>query len=287
MNVYFELVRLPAALSAPGDSLLGASTAKTRKPARSAGLAASSVLLYTAGMALNDYADRHVDAEERPNRPIPSGRISAMRALAVGAGLMASGIAVATVTDARRGFVRSSMVAAAVLSYDFVAKNSPLGPPVMASCRFLDIVMGSDNIREALVPASIVAAHTVAITGVSAFEVAGGTATVGKASAAATATVAAATVTTALVKPSPHKVLQVAGAAASAGLYAGPSIKASLTAIKDPAPGRLQAIVGKGVMGMIPLQGALTSAMGRMPVGAAITALWPVGRMFAKRRRVT
>ena len=32
--------------------------------------------LYTAGMALNDVIDAPIDAMERPNRPIPSGRIS-------------------------------------------------------------------------------------------------------------------------------------------------------------------------------------------------------------------
>ena len=57
-----ELVRLPAVLSVPGDSLLGgASAGAGRNPARTAGLAASSCLLYLAGMALNDYADRDVD----------------------------------------------------------------------------------------------------------------------------------------------------------------------------------------------------------------------------------
>ena len=43
---------------------------------RTAGLVASSSCLYLAGMALNDYADRDVDAVERPGRPIPSGRVS-------------------------------------------------------------------------------------------------------------------------------------------------------------------------------------------------------------------
>ena len=33
-------------------------------------------MLYCAGMVLNDYWDRHIDAKERPQRPIPSGRVS-------------------------------------------------------------------------------------------------------------------------------------------------------------------------------------------------------------------
>lgn len=48
---------------------------------------------YCAGMALNDYWDRAVDAEERPSRPIPSGQVSPKQArrlflLLFGAGLV-------------------------------------------------------------------------------------------------------------------------------------------------------------------------------------------------------
>ena len=39
-------------------------------------LAAASVLLYAAGVVLNDVADVEVDRSERPERPIPSGRIA-------------------------------------------------------------------------------------------------------------------------------------------------------------------------------------------------------------------
>jgi 4-hydroxybenzoate polyprenyltransferase len=34
-------------------------------------------LFYTGGMYLNDAFDADIDARERPNRPIPSGQISA------------------------------------------------------------------------------------------------------------------------------------------------------------------------------------------------------------------
>jgi len=74
-----ELVRAPAALSVPGDVLAGATAAGTLGP-RTAALAAASVCLYWAGMAANDWADRELDARERPERPIPSGTNSSRRA---------------------------------------------------------------------------------------------------------------------------------------------------------------------------------------------------------------
>lgn len=70
------LVRLPAVLSVPGDVLLGAAMSGRRTGGRTLLLTGSSSLLYLAGMALNDWADREVDARERPERPIPSGRVA-------------------------------------------------------------------------------------------------------------------------------------------------------------------------------------------------------------------
>src|SRR5581483_1580159 len=95
-----ELVRAPAALSVPGDVLAGAAAAGTLAgPAgwgvRTCGLCAASVCLYWAGMAANDWADRAVDATERPSRPIPSGRVPAGTALGVAAGLSAAGLTLA------------------------------------------------------------------------------------------------------------------------------------------------------------------------------------------------
>ena len=86
-----ELVRLPAVLSVPGDVLVGAAASgQVRDVPRAAGLAAASSCLYLAGMALNDYADREVDAVERPGRPIPSGRVTPGFALGLAGGLTAA-----------------------------------------------------------------------------------------------------------------------------------------------------------------------------------------------------
>ena len=89
-----ELVRLPAALTVPGDTLAGAAAAG-RVDRRAAVLPLASVSLYWAGMALNDWADRDLDAVERPERPIPSGRVRPGTALASppGSPRPASGIA--------------------------------------------------------------------------------------------------------------------------------------------------------------------------------------------------
>ena len=57
-------------------------------------------LLYMAGMVLNDVYDFEVDARRRPERPLPSGRITARRALAWGLASSAIGTAVLAVGGA-------------------------------------------------------------------------------------------------------------------------------------------------------------------------------------------
>ena len=87
-----ELVRLPAVLTVPGDVFLGAAAAGWPEGRGAAlGIGSGSALQYLAGMALNDYADREVDAVERPHRPIPSGRVTAGFALGLAASLTGPG----------------------------------------------------------------------------------------------------------------------------------------------------------------------------------------------------
>ncbi|MCE0539979.1 UbiA family prenyltransferase, partial [Kineosporia rhizophila] len=197
MNPYAELVRLPAVLSAPGDPLLGAASGAAPSVRETSAAVASSALAYMAGMALNDFADRHIDAAERPHRPIPSGRISSNQALAVGVGLLAADLAVAWTCSGRRAALYSLATGTVVLTYDFAAKNTAAGPWAMAACRFLDVQRGSPSFRAGLWPASLVAAHTYVITRVSRDEVGGSTPALAHASAASTAAIAAATLLTA------------------------------------------------------------------------------------------
>ena len=51
-------------------------------------------LFYVGGMYLNDAFDAGIDAVERPERPIPSGQVSAETVFAAGFGMLALGLAV-------------------------------------------------------------------------------------------------------------------------------------------------------------------------------------------------
>jgi 4-hydroxybenzoate polyprenyltransferase len=104
-------------------------------------LAAASACLYLAGMVLNDFFDRDIDALERPERPIPSGEVTPGTALALGTALMGGGIGLGAWYSTTAGAVAAAL-ACAILLYDGALKSSPLGPLAMGACRFLNVCLG-------------------------------------------------------------------------------------------------------------------------------------------------
>ncbi len=109
-------------------------------------LLGASGCLYTAGMVLNDVFDAEIDARERPDRPIPSGRIPWEIARLVGFELLIVGMALGWGVSYLDGSLRAGLVAtllaAAILLYDQALKKTPAAPLVMGSCRFLNVLLG-------------------------------------------------------------------------------------------------------------------------------------------------
>ncbi|MFC9063331.1 SCO3242 family prenyltransferase, partial [Streptomyces sp. NPDC057074] len=141
-GAWAELLRLPALFTVPGDALAGAAAAGVRPGRRTLLAIGSSLCLYEAGMALNDWADRAEDAVERPHRPIPSGRIRPAAALAAACGLTGAGLALAAAAG-RPALAVAAPLAGSVWAYDLVLKHTPAGPAAMAAARGLDLLLGA------------------------------------------------------------------------------------------------------------------------------------------------
>jgi 4-hydroxybenzoate polyprenyltransferase len=275
-----DLVRAPAALSVPGDVVVGAAAAGVLDR-RTGGLAGASVCLYWAGMAANDWADRDLDAVERPDRPIPSGRVPAPVALGLAAGLTVAGVAISGAVGGRRALAVAGPLAAAVWAYDLWAKNTVAGPLAMAACRTLDVLHGASTGRIArAVPAALtIGVHTYTVTALSRGEVGGTRPRVAAATLATTAAVAGAAIRPDAAAPS--------GAAATvAGLlvadYARRYARAQARVLGDPAPPRVRAAVGAGITALPALQGALTARTGAIRAGLTVAAAAPLGRALAR-----
>jgi len=258
---YLRLVRAPAVFSALGDPIAGLLLDDGDFSSEQASrLSAASAMLYLAGMALNDLADREEDARDRPERPIPSGAVSPRAAALIGGSLLLGGV-----LAARRGGARwtGPALAAMIVAYDFQLKRSAmLGPVAMGACRALSLLMGVEashgvvtrrGTEGALQLGAYVAGLTMIARGETgaartrelragaglvagallATAVRGGPASL--AWSAATAALAGPTVRRAVVQPSPRTV----GPAVGALIRAIPALDGGIAGASGPAPAML------------------------------------------------
>lgn len=126
-----------------------------------AALMVASLALYSFGMVLNDLNDFQQDSEQRPQRPLPSGRVSRKTATVFAGGLLlmgcvAMGVAcyfdqtsddVHVTLDATRrigaavGVFLSVLIA--IVLYDSVLKSTILSPFLMGLCRGGNLLLGA------------------------------------------------------------------------------------------------------------------------------------------------
>jgi 4-hydroxybenzoate polyprenyltransferase len=145
-RAYFELLRFPAVFTAVADVMMGyLVTHGDLEPLPVFLLLATvSSCLYLAGMVLNDAYDADVDNIERPERPIPSGRVQLSTAFFLGWVLMFAGLASAgaIVLLLHAGpLCIAGLLAYCVYLYDRLGKRT-IGPIMIGFCRALNVLLG-------------------------------------------------------------------------------------------------------------------------------------------------
>jgi 4-hydroxybenzoate polyprenyltransferase len=167
---YLRLFRIPNVFTAIADSAMalavagvvgvsvisasGATSSAANYPALAL-LFLATILLYTSGMVLNDVFDFEQDLKERPQRPLPSGKIDRGFAKQLGFVMWGAGGVAAPLAvwlqggDVRMALVFTVCLMASILVYDAGGKRSYVGPYIMGSCRSFNILtvlcMGSDR----------------------------------------------------------------------------------------------------------------------------------------------
>jgi hypothetical protein len=133
-------------------------------------------LFYVGGMFLNDAFDRDFDAKYRPERPIPSGRVSAREVFIAGFGLLVLGMAgVALASRGPNGvpawtaLASAAALAAAIVFYDAHHKGNPLSPVIMGLCRVLVVTTAAFTLTTVLPTTVVMAAiallcHLIGLT---------------------------------------------------------------------------------------------------------------------------
>ncbi len=92
-------------------------------------------LLYAGGMILNDVTDAHIDARERPRRPIPSGRVRSNQALLVSIGCLLGGTFLLILTGVEPPLALA--LPAAIIAYDLTHDRFAASTLFMGACRGL------------------------------------------------------------------------------------------------------------------------------------------------------
>jgi 4-hydroxybenzoate polyprenyltransferase len=142
---YLTLVRFPNLFTLPSNVLLGFFSTQSSNAIEVNAivlLILVSACLYAVGVIFNDIADRQIDRKERPNRPIPSGKIKQRNATILAMLLIAISIIVSNFISPATLTVVFVLITTIFL-YDFVLKNSVLGPAAMAATRVLNILLGA------------------------------------------------------------------------------------------------------------------------------------------------
>lgn len=169
-RAYFDLVRLPNLFTAAADVLAGHvySGGGWDRWSELVCLVLASVCLYAGGVTLNDVCDVNRDRAQRPQRPIPSGRVSRSAASGLAVGLLAIGLIAAACVSARSAMIAGFLIVAIVL-YDVILKSTPVAPALMGLCRALNLALGmhaadSYCTATALIPIGLMWLYVTSVT---------------------------------------------------------------------------------------------------------------------------
>lgn len=181
-NPYLYLIR-PANLITSAADIVAGATVATLLVSESGGegitvtgfllLLLSSVLLYAGGISMNDVLDYKLDLKERPERPIPSGKITVQRAAVFASLLLAGGVVFAAWNHTYSGLLAFSIAVLSLVYNKWSKHDSIVGPLNMGVLRGLNLLLGmsiipgvvTNNFVIAIVPVIYIYAITMVSRG--------------------------------------------------------------------------------------------------------------------------
>ena len=141
---YLVLIRFPNLFTIPSNIIVGFSQLVLFPEAGIENLlllTTTSILLYVVGIIINDYRDLEIDRKERPDRPLPAGKISPRSALAFVFVAAISAIFLATLVGIP-SVLLAVMLLITIIAYDCWLKNNFLGYFAIALARVINVVLG-------------------------------------------------------------------------------------------------------------------------------------------------
>jgi 4-hydroxybenzoate polyprenyltransferase len=286
LRSHLELMRPANMVTALADILAGFAVGGLIGGDKLPWLLVSGLALYGGGVTMNDFYDRRLDAVERPERPIPSGRVSAGSAWMLGMTLLLIGIGSAFFVSAASATIAAALAFTAI-AYDSVGKHIPvLGPLLMGSCRGLDLLLGvsanPDVLSERWIAGTISVAYIAGITLLSTGEVHGGSRL--RSSISAALLVVAATGALLLANGS---LFQLGSAAVMVALLAWRVGPAFYKAWVQPGASQIRSAIKAGIISLVFLDAAVAAAYQGVWYALGLVALVLVVSRLARMFPVT
>jgi 4-hydroxybenzoate polyprenyltransferase len=293
LRAYIELIRPANIVTAWADILAGVAAAGVAQSfiqlvdSAAVGqlpwLLLATTGLYGGGVVFNDVFDAPLDADERPERPIPSGRISRTAAGIWGTILLAGGVFAAALVSWTAAALAVGITICALV-YDAYGKHHLVfGPINMGTCRGGNLLLGAavlpTSIPEIWFIALLPIVYISAITAISRGEVHGGTHRTGWLAVALLVGVLAGLLALGLLDR-----YAVWTAAPFLLILAGTVLPPFLTAAWSPEPENVRSAVHAGILSLIVLDTVLVAGFSGWLTGLVTLALLPLsiglGRVF-------
>ncbi len=241
--------------------------------------------LYGGGVVFNDIFDAELDAKERPERPIPSGRASRQSAIWLGSLLLICGV-IAALQVSVLSAILAAAIAFAALFYDAFGKhNAFFGPLNMGACRGGNLLLGISAVPAmvgdywflTLIPIAYIAA----ITAISRGEVHGG-----KASTGILALILVGAVIGSILALGLLPNYQVLAALPFVILFAARVLPPFVKAV-GATPEQIKTAVKAGVLSLIILDATVAAGFAGLPYGLLVLSLLPLSILLAQIFAVT
>jgi len=242
--------------------------------------------LYGGGVVFNDVFDAELDSQERPERPIPSGRASRQGAILLGSLLLLVGIVAAFQVSWLSAILAPSIAVAALL-YDAFGKHHPvLGPLNMGVCRGGNLLLGISvvpaMVGEYWFLALIPIVYIAAVTAISRGEVHGTKGNTGIIALLLIGIVIAGLVGLGLLKD-----YEVLAALPFLALFAGRVLLPFIKAVREPTPNQIRMAVKAGVLSLIVLDATVAAGFSSLFYGLLVLSLLPLSIALAQIFAVT
>ncbi|WP_242202757.1 UbiA-like protein EboC [Aestuariivivens insulae] len=249
-------------------------------------LGVSTACLYAGGIVFNDVFDIEQDKINRPERVIPSGRLSLKAAQSLGTTLFALGIIAAFLVSKTSGFLAMAIMLLALLYDKYSKHHVALGPLNMGLCRGVNLILGM-SINTALDPKYYLIGLLPVIF-ISAITLTAQKETKGKNKIAiAIAMLLDVMIVIGFIAMYQYYDLSIKNAFIFLMFWYGINAFAKLRAILNNNPKLIQQAVKLGVLSLIPLDASYTAGFSSITMALLLLCFLPLSLFLSKKFPVT